>query len=403
MAAGDIVIKYEPNFLTVGEIKSTALISNMNFIVNTSVPGKIIIGIAAAQGLPSGSGSLAEIPLMINPNIKNGSETVLSFDSDTQIYDELGNAIPIKFESGVVRMRGIKGDVNKDGKVSANDAILALRIAAELMIPDEYQKWAADMNDDGKVKTNDVLAILRIASGLAAPRIDTFTGIANEVAITFAEERYTSDERITVPLLVDDPSELAGGDVCIAYDNNLLHAINVSVNSDLLVASDISKPGIIRLAFASYGTLNKKTIVEMQFDVLADGISSLIVKNSELYRWDERLIDSKRINKQLSSWRTIPERNALLQNFPNPFNPETWIPYQLKEENEVIVRIYSMTGELVRELNVGYKPAGFYTSRDQAVYWDGKNEAGERVSSGVYFYMIQAGKFTATRKMAISE
>ena len=403
MAAGDIIIKYDPNFLTIGEIKGTDLVSNMNFIVNTSMPGKIIIGIAAAQGLPSGSGSLAEIPLIISPNAKNGSETVLSFDSDTEIYDETGTTIPVKLESGVVRILGIKGDVNKDGKVSAADAMLTLRIAAELMIPNEYQKWAADMNDDGKVRTNDVILILRIASGLAAPRMDISSSIASEVSITFAEESHSSNERITVPLIVYDANELAGGDISIAYDNNMLRAINISTDSDLLVASDISKPGIIRLAFASYGTLNKKMIAEIQFDVFADGISSLSIKSLELYKLDGSLIDSRKMSRQVSLWKTIPERNALLQNFPNPFNPETWIPYQLKEGSEVIVRIYSMTGELVREFNMGYKPAGLFTSRDRAVYWNGKNEEGEQVSSGIYFYTIRTGKFTATRKMVINE
>lgn len=403
VAAGDIVIKYDPNFLTIGEIKGSDLISGMNLAANTSVSGKIMIGIAGAQGIPSGSGALVYITLKVKPDIKTGSETMISFDSDTQIYDELGNVIPVKLESGVIRMRGIKGDVNNDGKISASDAILALRMSVELIVPDEYQKWAADMNDDGKIKTNDVLVILRISVGLSAPKMDTFVRNADEIAITFAEERNFADKRITIPLIVDNAKELAGGDVCIAYNNKLLRAVNVSSDQDLLIASNINKPGIIRLAFTNYGTLSKGTIAEIQFDVLADGVSSLSIKNAELYRWDGSIINSRRIDKQLSSWIAVPERNALLQNFPNPFNPETWIPYQLKDGGDVMIRIYSVTGELVREFNIGYKPVGLYISQDRAVYWDGKNERGEKVSSGIYFYTIKAGEFTAERKMVISE
>jgi flagellar hook assembly protein FlgD len=92
----------------------------------------------------------------------------------------------------------------------------------------------------------------------------------------------------------------------------------------------------------------------------------------------------------------------LKQNYPNPFNPDTWIPYQLKEDTTVEVRIYTITGQLVRTLNLGYQPAGFYITKEKAVYWDGKNAAGEHVSSGVYFYTIQAGEYTATRKMVIA-
>jgi flagellar hook assembly protein FlgD len=71
----------------------------------------------------------------------------------------------------------------------------------------------------------------------------------------------------------------------------------------------------------------------------------------------------------------------------------------LKEASEVKIRIYAASGELVRDISLGYKPAGLYISRDRSAYWDGRNEAGERVASGLYFYTIQTGKYTATGKM----
>ena len=97
----------------------------------------------------------------------------------------------------------------------------------------------------------------------------------------------------------------------------------------------------------------------------------------------------------------IPEKTALLTNYPNPFNPETWIPYQLTEAAEVRVCIYAVNGTLVRTLPLGHQPAGTYHQRSRAAYWDGKNELGESVASGVYFYTLTAGDFTATRKMLI--
>jgi len=93
--------------------------------------------------------------------------------------------------------------------------------------------------------------------------------------------------------------------------------------------------------------------------------------------------------------------DSLLQNFPNPFNPETWIPYQLAEPSDVQIRIFNASGQLVRTLSLGYQRAGVYSDRTQAAYWDGRDDAGERVSSGVYFYTIRAGDFSATRKMLI--
>ena len=97
----------------------------------------------------------------------------------------------------------------------------------------------------------------------------------------------------------------------------------------------------------------------------------------------------------------IPEETVLLPNYPNPFNPETWIPYQLSEPADVTLRIYAVSGSLVRTLALGQMPAGMYQNRTRAAYWDGKNGVGESVASGVYFYTLTAGEFTATRKMLI--
>ena len=97
----------------------------------------------------------------------------------------------------------------------------------------------------------------------------------------------------------------------------------------------------------------------------------------------------------------MPGRSELLQNYPNPFNPETWIPYQLPGRSRVVVRIYDMMGRLVRVMDLGWKEAGYYLDRNRAAYWDGRNELGEEVASGVYFYQVQAGRFSEVRRMVI--
>ncbi len=96
-----------------------------------------------------------------------------------------------------------------------------------------------------------------------------------------------------------------------------------------------------------------------------------------------------------------PKANALLANYPNPFNPDTWIPYQLSEAADVMVSIYSVNGTLIRTLALGHKPEGMYQRRSRAIHWDGRNAFGEKVATGVYFYTLTAGDFTATRKMLI--
>ena len=97
----------------------------------------------------------------------------------------------------------------------------------------------------------------------------------------------------------------------------------------------------------------------------------------------------------------LPKETLLLANYPNPFNPETWIPYQLANPAAVTLHIHAVDGTLVRTLSLGHKATGMYQSRSRAAYWDGKNEVGEPVASGVYFYTLTAGDFNATRKMLI--
>ena len=97
----------------------------------------------------------------------------------------------------------------------------------------------------------------------------------------------------------------------------------------------------------------------------------------------------------------IPKETSLLANYPNPFNPETWIPYQLAKDADVTLTIYAVDGQMIRWLALGHQPAGMYQNRSRAAYWDGRNAFGEPVASGVYFYTLTAGDFTATRKMLI--
>ena len=99
----------------------------------------------------------------------------------------------------------------------------------------------------------------------------------------------------------------------------------------------------------------------------------------------------------------LPTDPALLPNYPNPFNPETWIPYQLKEAADVRLTVYDVHGQAVRRLAVGYQQPGVYRSRDRAAYWDGRNERGEPVAAGVYFCTLAAGDFRASRRMLVGK
>jgi len=295
----------------------------------------------------------------------------------------------------------LPGDVNNDGEIQPNDAILALRIAADLMTPTAEQQLAADINGDGEVLPNDAILILREAAGLAAPSMDVVASAGKGFTVMLAETHGVAGETVKVPLKIDNTDGLAGGDIQIAYDSKVLKAVDVSSDAGVSMASNVTEPGMVRITFASVEGLKSETVAEIQFNVLADDVSPLRLQDVKLYQSNALLVDSKKIDGKFISWNIKPEHSALLPNFPNPFNPETWIPYQLREGSEVKIRIYNVAGELVRELHLGRKPAGLYVTKDRAAYWDGRNNLGTLVASGVYFYSIKAGDFNAVRKLVV--
>ena len=317
------------------------------------------------------------------------------------LVDSNAVAISADLAGGVINQPPacVKGDVNSDGSIKSNDAILALRISAELLVPTSQQLCAADMNNDGKVKANDTIAILRKVAGLGAPSKNIIAG--ETINIKLDEVHGVAGESVTVPIRIDQNNIVAGGDIVIAYDYSVLKAVEVSSYPNTLIESNIAYPGIIKISFAdSAGTIGNK-LADIKFDVVSDNASSLAIQSVELYESNSMPLKLRKIDGLFGSWAMPAKNDALLQNYPNPFNPETWIPFQLKQESEVTVRIYTATGELVRELELGQKNAGIYISKDRAAYWDGKDKFGIPVASGIYFYSIKTKDFSAVKKLTI--
>ena len=151
-------------------------------------------------------------------------------------------------------------------------------------------------------------------------------------------------------------------------------------------------------------TLTALTLLELSGNVIEDfaPLRRLKEKNAAVAIDIEITEDTDNVQAAPAAPR-IPVETALFPNYPNPFNPETWIPYQLAEATDVTLTIYDVSGREVRQLALGHRPAGVYYSRGRAAHWDGRNEIGEKVASGLYFYTLTAGEFTATGKMLIQK
>ena len=154
---------------------------------------------------------------------------------------------------------------------------------------------------------------------------------------------------------------------------------------------------------AVWADLNRKSVVEAGDKI---EISLLDQEGTIVSGPFQRTVQTSDIHKayltvQLRVGDVRPQETILGQNFPNPFNPETWIPYQLSKDSNVSISIFNVSGHNVRSIDLGHKSVGSYMQPSTAAYWDGKNDAGEAVSSGIYFYTLQTNNFSATRRMVI--
>ncbi len=210
----------------------------------------------------------------------------------------------------------------------------------------------------------------------------------------------------------------SNGDVNQDGTINILDLVLVGHNLGQKPASDpradVNKDGqvnVIDLVLVAE-RLGEKVVsaAPTQADIISSGSSLeeiIVIRRAlrELESVSEKSPNVKITIQFLRLWLENANRSVattkLLPNYPNPFNPETWIPYQLAEAADVNVKIYDVSGRLVRTIPVGFKPVGYYLTRERAVYWDGRNDIGESVSSGVYFLQFVAGDFTATQRVVI--
>ncbi len=290
-----------------------------------------------------------------------------------------------------------KGDINGDGIVNVKDAIMALQFIVNLITLTEIQKCSADVNGDGEVKADDVMNILQMIVGMNAPEKD-FVKTENTV-ISVGEVQNISEKSFLVSIIIDNPNDVVCGEMSVVFNNSVIKVNDVL--SDSLLIWNPEKSGILRMAFANFKSTGQKVIATIKFDIIQDGFSPIDLSNINLYNSSGRTLTPKVINGEFQFRNDIVARDELFQNFPNPFNPETWIPYQLKYGNDVKIKIFNINGNLIRELDLGYKHKGAYISQDRSAYWDGKDKYGRPVASGVYFYSIQAGDFFATKKMIV--
>ena len=257
-------------------------------------------------------------------------------------------------------------DVNKDGGVDVDDLIdIGKHLSGTTNAAHE-----PDVNGDGTVNSADSQLVARAA-------------LQNSNALTDID----GDDDVDVEDLVafaGTPVDVNGDTAKDDDDIKLIARIALNAGNDDAGNGDAAPaPSQIHAA------LN------------AQNLQHLVQQARQRNRFDATYRRGLAALERILESLIIPEKSALLPNYPNPFNPETWIPYQLASPAEVTLTLYDVTGRVVRTLHLGHQAAGMYRSKSHAAYWDGRNAQGEPVASGIYFYTLVAGEFTATGKMLI--
>ena len=225
---------------------------------------------------------------------------------------------------------------------------------------------------------------------------ETISSDAPEIVITIEERAYpawdvNADGTTNVLDLILVAQHL-GEDASANPQSDVNGDGTINVLDLIVVAQHLGEPANAAAPFYVTGI----ETLELDPAAIQMWIAQAEAKNDDSLAFQQGIENLQRLLASL-----LPEKTALLPNYPNPFNPETWIPYDLAEAADVTVHIYTADGALVRTLVLGHQVAGIYESRTRAAYWDGKNEVGESVASGVYFYTLTAGDFMGTRKMLI--
>ena len=278
------------------------------------------------------------------------------------------------FDAGMQVLSGVPTTAGSTvATYTATDATGASAILSFTIIVTSNGGLNLDVNGDGQVNVID-LAIVALFYGTQVP-----------VSVSIPADVNTDG----VVNLLDLTAVAQGIDAAGGVNGLSLQDVKAA-----LLAGEIKGIAGAPMGFGTHvlsGGIASKNVTDA---LLAAQSDARLQKHSAVF--EELLILLTEIN-------TVPETTALLPNYPNPFNPETWIPYHLANAADVMLTIYDVRGVAVRELLLGYQAAGIYESRGRAAYWDGRNQLGEPVASGVYFYTLTAGDFTATRKLLIAK
>jgi hypothetical protein len=312
-----------------------------------------------------------------------------SYTVKVYVTDNLGAKDSTSATVQVDRKRA-KGDINADGIIGTADATIALQSAVGTktftMPADTIDFWAGDVTGNGTVSALDASYILRKVAGdtvTFAPKLaKAFSGM-----VEFGKATAISNT-VTIPVKVSNAQNVTAVTFTVNVDSKTasFEGTKTSLPKDWIVMSSNAN-GVVTVAMAGLTPISSSDVATISI-TLKDKEASININGSGFVN------EAASQGLSLENVRMVPSEYALDQNYPNPFNPTTTIKYQLTQDSKVNLTIYNLQGQVVRTLVNDNVAAGF-----QSITWNGKNEMGQTVASGMYMYRIQAGSFVSVKKM----
>ncbi|MEO2005210.1 MAG: cohesin domain-containing protein, partial [Candidatus Poribacteria bacterium] len=394
---------------------------------NVPAAGLLQVSLAGGFGDPLvGAGVLLDVTFDVAAGATAGATSALTL-SQADLNEGVVSSSHIAGTFTVLSLT--YGDVTGNGDVTSFDASWVLEyvvtdaVGSPITFPIETAAptWAtaplsnadavsvADVSGDAGVGAIDASLILQHDVELItqfpveAPAAPAYEPVAVGYRLSGVSSSTRPGGRIVVTLDAADVADLLAGELRLDFDPVAMRPVSVSVGGSSQGPAPMlahhTGAGQVGVAFASARPIEPgSSLLTVVFETARDldGLRSGVIEATRL-----RLNGSTVEPNFRFAYSIEPFRFQALANYPNPFNPETWIPFELNEDSDVTIHIYSLDGQRVRTLEVGSRAMGVHSGRDAAAYWNGKNAFGEAVSSGVYTYELIAGSQRATRRMVV--
>ena len=385
-----------PGFPGYTTVTSTGIIGNVTFTnqriqinIQTLMPDDTITLIYGNGGYDSGATAPASQFSTFITSVAATSDSTLTLIQQSPVVDVYLDP----------------WDVNDDGTVGLLDLVFVASEFGEVVDRVLYGQ-NPDVNRDGIVNLFDLIAVrAHFGETIGNPAAPEFSATPISATIKFENPRLAGN-RLLLDLMVDTTVPLAGYHIRVAPAGLLKIDLNGS-EDDVFYLDEIAQSGTLIGAKIGVGHpwRGRVRLGTLELD-MNNAIDSMPPSNSTVSVNAAHLVsvDGQFLRVDMEPFlmdRLRPPRTGVFPNYPNPFNPETWIPFQLHKDAYVRITIYDVLGREVRRFDLGHLLAGYYKTHERAVYWDGRNNMNERVASGTYYYNLEAGDFVDTHRMVI--